>query len=196
MRYDQITVRMAFATVPVFIWGLRLSHYIYVRHKAEDWRYKKLRDDLEAKGDCVYFTVAYFYIFVGQCFASISTNSSVLFVNIYSTEQGVYFTDFVGLAIWALGFYIEVDSDLRLKNHLANPKPGAGKFCREGWWKYSRHPNYFGEIVMWWGLYIVACGINWGYVTVWSCFAMTLLIRFVTGVPLGNEVKYVDHPEW
>ena len=49
---------------------------------------------------------------------------------------------------------------------------------------------------MWWGIYVIACGITCGYYTVWSCFLMTLLIRFVTGVPLGNEVKYVDHPEW
>jgi len=121
-------------------------------------------------------------------------------VNIYSVkapgDNGLYWTDFLGLLVWVIGFYIEVDADQTLKNHLANPQPGAGKFCRARLWKYSRHPNYFGEIVMWWGIYIIACGITWGYVTIWSPIAMTLLIRFVTGVPLGNEVKYVDNPEW
>ena len=114
----------------------------------------------------------------------------------YPGDSGFYWTDAVGLVIWVIGFYIEVDSDLKLKNHLANPKPGAGKFCRSGWWKYSRHPNYFGEILMWWGIYIIACGVNYGYITIWSCFLMTLLIRFVSGVPLGNEQKYVDNTEW
>jgi len=79
---------------------------------------------------------------------------------------------------------------------LANPKPGAGKFCRERMWKYSRHPNYFGEVVMWYGIYIISCGITWGYITIWSPIAMNFLIYFVTGVPLGNEVKYIDNPDW
>jgi steroid 5-alpha reductase family enzyme len=65
MRYDQITLRMVFATVPVFIWGIRLSAYIFARHKGEDWRYEKERTKWEARGDCFYFTVAYWYIFVG-----------------------------------------------------------------------------------------------------------------------------------
>ena len=115
MRYDQITLRMVFVTVPVCIWGIRLSAYIFVRHKGEDWRYEKERLKWEAKSDCFYFTVAYWYIFVGQWAASLATNSSALFVNIYSVtapgDSGVYWTDFVGLALWVLGFYIEVDSD-------------------------------------------------------------------------------------
>ena len=136
-------------------------------------------------------------MFVIQFIASILTNSSALFVNIYSEgDYSFFFTDALGLIVWFIGFYIEVDSDSRLKSHLANPKPGAGKFCREGWWKYSRHPNYFGECVMWWGIYIIACGVAWGWVTIWSALIITLLIRFVSGVPLGNEEKYVDHPEW
>ena len=125
MRYDQITIRMVIITVPVIIWGLRLSSYIFIRHKGEDWRYEKERKKCEAKGECYYFSVSYFYIFVGQWAASLSTNSSALFVNIYSVrmtgDSGVYFTDFLGLALWIIGFYIEVDSDMRLKNHIANP---------------------------------------------------------------------------
>ena len=124
-------------------------------------------------------------------------NSSAIYVNLYSApDQGFYWTDFVGLAVWLFGFYLEVDSDSKLKKHLATPKPGTGKFCREGWWKYSRHPNYFGEAVMWWGIWIIACGISWGWITVWSCVTISLLIRFVSGVPLGNEQKYVENKEW
>jgi len=125
MRYDQITPRMIIATVPIIIWGVRLSAYIFIRHKAEDWRYEVLRKQWEAKGDLAYYIVIYFYVFFGQGVACISTQSSALFVNLYSVnipgDNGIWWTDLVGLIIWAIGFYIEVDSDQTLKNHLANP---------------------------------------------------------------------------
>lgn len=73
MRYDNITLRMVFATVPIIIWGVRLSAYIFIRHKAEDWRYQVLREKWEAKGDLAYYFVIYFYVFVGQGNACIST---------------------------------------------------------------------------------------------------------------------------
>ena len=159
----QITLRMIMCSVPVLIWGLRLSSYIFFRHKREDYRYKKMREDWEAQGTVVYFLKAYFYVFFGQGIFSLINNSSALFVNLYSkydpTNNTVTVTDIAGVVIWALGFWIEVTSDRQLANHLAFPKPGTGKFIKSGLWRYSRHPNYFGEAVMWWGIFIIACGI-------------------------------------
>jgi len=82
-----------------------------------------------------------------------------------------------------------------LANHLKNPKPGSGKFIKTGLWRYSRHPNYFGESLMWWGIWIISCSIEYGYVTIFSCLAITLLIRFLSGVPFPEE-KYKDNIEW
>jgi len=82
-----------------------------------------------------------------------------------------------------------------LAQHLTNPQPGAGKFIRTGLWRYSRHPNYFGEAVMWWGIWIIACGISYGWVTVFSAIFITALIRFVSGVPFP-EKKYAENEEW
>ena len=135
------------------------------------------------------------YVYVMQGMFSIIVNSSVLFVNLYSTSNEVYALDFIGLAIWATGFLIEVIADRQLANHLKNPMPGTGKFIKSGLWRYSRHPNYFGEAVMWYGLFLIACGIEWGWVTMYSCIFMHLLIRFVSGVPFP-EKKYKDNAEW
>jgi len=111
----QITTRMILCSVPVLIWGLRLSSYIFFRHKSEDYRYKKMREDWEAQGTVVYYLKAFFFIFVGQGIFSLINNSSALYVNLYSKydkeNNGVTVTDIAGVAIWAIGFYIEVAAD-------------------------------------------------------------------------------------
>jgi len=104
-------------------------------------------------------------------------------------------TDVFGTLVWIAGFLIQVVADQQLKYHLANPTPGEGKVLKKGLWRYSRHPNYFGEAVMWWGLYFIACGQCRGYVTIFSPILITVCLRFVTGVPFP-EKKHKDDPEW
>lgn len=119
-----------------------------------------------------------------------------MFVNIYAKgEEDVEWTDILGVCVWALGFGIEVLSDSQLTDHLRNPRPGTGKFIKSGLWRYSRHPNYFGEAVMWWGLFIIACGLDYGWITVFAPMFITFLLRFVSGVPFP-EKKYASNPEW
>merc|ERR1712100_459364 len=127
---------------------------------------------------------------------SLINNASVLYVNIFSKDNGpVFWSDILGLCIWVLGFTIEVMSDAQLASHLAKPKPGTGKFIKSGLWRYSRHPNYFGEAVMWWGIFLISCGITNGWITVYSCIFITFFLRFVSGVPFP-EAKYANNPEW
>ena len=78
---------------------------------------------------------------------------------------------------------------------MTNPEPNTVKFIKSGLWRYSRHPNYFGESVMWWGIWLMSVSINLGYVTIYSCLFITLIIRFVSGVPFPEE-KYKDNEEW
>ena len=113
-----------------------------------------------------------------------------------SVSNEIFITDIIGLLVWLTGFLIQVFGDRQLAQHLANPKEGAGKFIKSGLWRYSRHPNYFGEAMMWWGLWGIACGLDKGwYISLYAPFSMTLALRFVTGVPF-MEKKYADHPEW
>merc|ERR1712179_91446 len=152
--------------IPIVIWGLRLTIYIARRHKEEDWRYKMLRGSWEKGGDCSYYFKCYMIIYFGQAFGSVCVNLAVMYCCIYSKTNEVFITDIIGVTVWLIGFLIEVVADMQLSNHLANPAPGTGKFIKSGLWRYSRHPNYFGEAVMWWGLWIVACGLGpygWAY---------------------------------
>jgi len=86
-------------------------------------------------------------------------------------------------------------ADHQLKEHLADPKPGTGKFIKSGLWRYSRHPNYFGDACMWWGIWLIACNVKGGWVTFYSAVFMTTCLRFITGVPFP-EAKYKDNVEW
>ena len=195
---DEITPRMVLITVPIIIWAARLSLYILIRHKSEDYRYREMRQGWEEKGTCFYYFASLVFVYLMQGLFSLIANSSALFVNLYSSgavDKKLVWSDYVGLAIWIAGFSIEVAADAQLASHLKNPKPGSGKFLRTGVWRYSRHPNYFGESVMWWGIWVIACGEEWGWVTVYSCIFITLCIRFLSGVPFP-EKKYANNPEW
>jgi len=90
---------------------------------------------------------------------------------------------------------MEWASDHQLTKHIANKDPNKGKFCKSGFWRYSRHPNYFGEALLWWGLYLTTCSLPGGYWYFFSPLVITLLVRYVSGVAL-LERKQSKHPEF
>ena len=96
----------------------------------------------------------------------------------------------IGLVLWGIGFYFESVGGAQLKRFLSNPK-NKGKLMTEGLWKFTRHPNYFGEATQWWGIYIIAIA---GLSNLWLIFSpivITVLVRYISGVPL-LEKKYDD----
>ena len=126
---------------------------------------------------------------------SLVVNSASLYVVIYSNGEGLGLFDLAGCAVWAMGFSIEWLADEQLKQHLADNSAGKSKFIKWGLWRYSRHPNYFGEALLWWGVYLLAIPVPMGFVTVYAPLFLTLLIRYVSGVPLLEE-KYQDNEEF
>ena len=102
---------MILVTLLVSVWALRLSVYILMRKKSEDYRYKKMREDWEKHGNCVYYLTSFIVVFMTQAMFSLITNSSALFVNIFSQDNDIEWTDYVGTIIWLIGFLIEVISD-------------------------------------------------------------------------------------
>jgi len=86
-------------------------------------------------------------------------------------------------ALFLVGFLFEAVGDAQLANFRANPA-NRGKVCDAGLWRYSRHPNYFGDATLWWGFYLVACGVPGGAWTIASPLVMTVLLLKVSGVAL------------
>lgn len=117
----------------------------------------------------MYYAKAFGFVYGMQGLFSLINNASVLYVNIWSygysysgknhRDDTLTILDVAGVIVFLLGFMIEVCADRQLANHLANPRPGTGKFIKSGLWRYSRHPNYFGEAVIWWGIFLIACNV-------------------------------------
>jgi steroid 5-alpha reductase family enzyme len=102
--------------------------------------------------------------------------------------------DSLGLLVFGAGFILEVTADFQLAEFKKNPV-NKGKIITTGLWSVSRHPNYFGEALVWWGISFYALSFPYGWYALISPVVITLLLRFVSGVPM-LEKKYENHPDW
>ena len=168
--------------VLLLVWAVRMGAYNIARHKEEDWRYQNMRKDFSKGGPVAYYFIAYFGIYFVQSIFQLIINCPALFLSIWSTD-GMTPQTIVGIVLASVGLLIESLADLQLFYFKKNPA-NAGQFCKSGLWRYSRHPNYFGEAVFTWGLFIIACTCVNGWITFYSPLVITLLLRFVSGVPL------------
>jgi steroid 5-alpha reductase family enzyme len=168
----------------VTIWGLRLAIHIYSRNKgkAEDFRYKAWREQWGK-----WFLVrSYFQVFLLQGLFLFLISLPVILINQHTTALS--FLDFLGIAVWIIGFYFEVVGDWQLSQFVREPS-NRGKIIETGLWKYTRHPNYFGEVVQWWGIFLMAISLPNGILTIIGPLTITILILFVSGIPM-LEKKY------
>lgn len=99
-----------------------------------------------------------------------------------------------GALVWIVGFGFESIGDAQLARFRADPA-NKGHIIASGLWRYSRHPNYFGEVVQWWGIGLIALGAPLGWLGLVGPVAITLLIRYVSGVPM-LEKHFAGRPEW
>lgn len=174
----------------ISIWALRLAWRIgrKNRNKPEDARYKRWRESWGS----VFYLRSYLQVFLLQGFLMLLLASSAIALTSTTITNSSYMV--LGTIVWIIGFFFEVVGDAQLDQFLHDNK-NKGKLMRYGLWKYSRHPNYFGEITMWWGLALIALTSGaplWLFI---SPITITLLILFVSGIPLLEE-HFKEHPEW
>lgn len=178
-------------TILVTVWAVRLSFTITKRllKKPEDARYVNLRK--QWKGNET--TNTYLRIFVVQAALVTLIASAVIHINLSEPAVlGVY--ALVGLWVWAIGFCFEAIGDWQLQKFLSDPK-NKGKLMTQGLWRYTRHPNYFGEATMWWGIFIIALGTPYGWLGVVTPVVITYLLLYVSGVPM-TEKAFEGKPGW
>jgi steroid 5-alpha reductase family enzyme len=175
----------------VMIWGIRLSIYIFIRNsdKKEDFRYKNWRDEWGSD----FYWRSFLQVFFLQALLIIVVISPVLAAGYFSGHSWSWVT-LLGMLVWLFGFLYETVADIQLY-HFIRRKKTAGEIMNTGLWRYSRHPNYFGEILVWWGIYICVLPVKYGVFFAISPVTITCLLLFVSGVPL-LEKKYDNHPEY
>jgi steroid 5-alpha reductase family enzyme len=180
--------RQILATTLVTIWGSRLAVYILRRKlgKGEDFRYAKWRREWGRW----FVPRSYLQIFMLQGLFLLVISYGVMLVNA-SAPRAVGALDLAGAALWLVGFFFEAVGDAQLARFRKLPE-NKGRIMTSGLWRTTRHPNYFGEVVMWWGIFLIALSAPSGWTAVVSPVTVTFLLLRVSGVTL-LEKKYAGN---
>jgi steroid 5-alpha reductase family enzyme len=169
----------------IALWAIRLCWYIGTRNKGkqEDFRYAQWRKEW---GKHFYWR-SYLQVFILQGVILLII-AAPIFISFADAITVTYnWVTYLGLIIWLKGFLLQAIADHQMATFRKHKLPG--QIMNKGLWKYSRHPNYFGEILIWWGLWLVILPVNNGWLGIISPITITYLLAFVSGVPL-LEQKY------
>lgn len=180
-------------TVLVVVWGLRLSSHIYRRLRStssEDKRYVEMRKKWRSRNENV---AIFLRVYLVQAVLATIVCLPVIIIN-SSNINGLPAVVVIGLVVWLIGFFIESLADRQLRHFIADPK-NKGQLMRRGVWRYSRHPNYFGELTLWWGVGIMALAVPYGWIGMIGPMLISFLIIFVSGIP-PTEKAFAGRPGW
>ncbi len=168
----------------VWLWAWRLAVFIFIRNrkKSEDFRYKAWRDTWK-----FFYLRSYFQVYLLQGFFLYLICLPILKTNASSSAE-FSFIFFVGFLLWIFGLSFEAVADTQMLI-FKGKKENIGRIIQEGLWAYSRHPNYFGEVTLWWGIFMMAISFEFHFYYIISPLTITLLILFVSGIPM-LEKKY------
>lgn len=187
---DTTTDRALLMLILVTIWGLRLTGYLAWRNigKGEDRRYQQMRK----KSPDSFWIISLYKVFGLQ--AALMWVVAVPAVLTQGSDSPLFWLDYVGASAWLLGFVFETVGDLQLARFKAGPD-SKGKVMNRGLWRYTRHPNYFGEFCVWWGIYLIAAagGLWW---TVFSPLVMSALLVRYSGAGLMEKTISRRRPEY
>ena len=188
---DDSGTRGILVGVLVSIWGLRLTWHIHARNKskAEDYRYLAWRKDWGKW----FYVRSYFQVYLLQGFFLFLIVSPILLIN-KSAVPAIGLLDIVGVSVWFVGFYFEAIGDAQLARFIKDPA-NKGKLMQSGLWAYTRHPNYFGEVTQWWGIWIIALSVSGGLLGIIGPITITFLILKVSGIPM-LEKKMEENPDF
>lgn len=173
----------------VCVWGVRLAWHIHSRHrgKPEDYRYLAWRREWGKW----FYPRSYFQVYILQGVLLFIVALPVLMIN-QSPVGTLGALGVIGVCLWLVGFIFESVGDAELASFAKNPL-NRGKIIQTGLWKYSRHPNYFGEIVQWWSIGLLALEVPGGWLGMLGPITITFLILKVSGIPM-LEKKMADNP--
>ncbi|HSG69942.1 MAG TPA: DUF1295 domain-containing protein [Planctomycetaceae bacterium] len=185
------TQRDLLSPILISLWGIRLSvHLTWRNHgKPEDKRYQAMR----ARHGSRFPIVSLLSVFGLQ--GVVMWCVALPLMSAQETEPGPPILAIAGTIVFVVGFLFESVADWQLSRFKSAPA-NSGRVMNRGLWRFSRHPNYFGEILVWWGMFLVTLGAGAAWWTVLSPLLMTFLLMRVSGVTLLEKSLLKDKPEY
>jgi steroid 5-alpha reductase family enzyme len=176
----------------VTIWGLRLTMHILSRNwgKPEDYRYQKWREE----SGKIWWLKSFFQVFLLQGILMWIISTPLVIAQQLNPVQYLTILDFLAILIWMIGFFFESMGDMQLTRFKKDPV-NKGQVLDSGVWRYTRHPNYFGDSAQWWGYYVLALAAG-GWWTIFSPILMTFMLLRVSGVALLEKTLAVTKPQY
>lgn len=184
---NEFTVSKLIVNAMVSLWGLRLFYYILKRNifEKEDFRYAQWRKDW---GKWV-IPRAFLQVFMLQGTLMFLIGSTIFYINTSSLDFN--YLSLIGVLLWVIGYYFESVGDSQLKKHIKN-KEAKGTLLKTGLWSLTRHPNYFGEALMWVGIYVYAILIGVPVYFIFSPIVITSVLYFISTPLLEKKMSERD----
>ena len=187
---DANNARQWLLVAMVTVWGLRLAGYLFWRNhgNGEDFRYRAMRKHYGPRFGLISLVTVF------------ALQGALMFVVSLSVQLGqadatpnIGVIAYIGVALWLVGLFFEAVGDAQLARFKSDPA-NQGMVMRTGLWRYTRHPNYFGDSCVWWGIGLVAAETGsaaWGLI---GSLVMTILVRRVSGVPMLEKTMGKRRP--
>jgi steroid 5-alpha reductase family enzyme len=191
-QLEQISISSLLLAGMVVTWAARLGTFLFarIRKHGRDSRFDQIKPD----------KYRFFSAWTLQGLWVLITSSAALMVITSPQQADVSILTWVGAALWLFGFVFEVTADTQKYRFKQDPN-NHNKFIQSGLWAYSRHPNYFGEILLWFGVAIAAFPVlqGWQHIALISPFFVTLLLTKISGIPMleqSADEKWGDDPQY
>lgn len=177
----------------VTIWGVRLALHLWRRNhgRPEDYRYAAMRKRHGAQ---------FKWVSLGLVFGLQGLLMWIISLPLQMTQQTILpweltWLDWLATGVWLTGFLFEAIGDWQLQQFKADPK-NKGRVMDQGLWRYTRHPNYFGDAVVWWGFWLFSLAVGDGLFSMLSPLLMTFLLLKVTGAALLEKSLTKTKPQY
>ncbi|MEQ1830436.1 MAG: DUF1295 domain-containing protein [Pirellula sp.] len=192
MQLEKAVVRSWLLAALTTIWGLRLSTYLFWRNwgHGEDRRYRAMREHHGPR----FWWVSLLTVFMLQGFILWVVSMPIVAAMVIGSTRPLGGLDLAGLALWSLGFLFETVGDFQMARFQSDSQ-NAGRVMDRGLWRWTRHPNYFGDFCVWWGVYMIASASDAAW-TIFSPLLMTFLLLRISGVALLEKTICDRRPEY
>jgi steroid 5-alpha reductase family enzyme len=177
------------------IWALRLAYHITRRNwkTGQDFRYSEAESPIFTRSSSPLATLV--FVFLGQASLAWFISAPIQLGQFDTVGLEISALSWVGVGVWTVGFLFEAVGDWQLRRFKANPQ-NRGRILEQGLWAWTRHPNYFGDSTVWFGLYLIAAGTPLGiYGALGPLLLLFLLVR-VTGKDLTEKLMLAKHPAY